>query len=154
QILLADYHAEKNDIRAAEENFSTAILGLLLTPPDQTYNIYKVLVLLIDALVETHDIVGALTLATLVDDFITKTVPRTSVLYAQHRMTIGRLLSFTNLNAATASVFEEAAALYSQLEMDEEDKNYRAATAINYATAALVLAGKLDEAKALHARHP
>jgi hypothetical protein len=63
QLALAEHHAEKNDIRAAEESLSTAILGLLLTDPNQSYSISKVLLLLVEALIDTHDIVGAFTLA-------------------------------------------------------------------------------------------
>src|SRR5262245_54081762 len=50
RIALVEYHVEKNDIRAAEENLSAAILGLLLTNPDNLYSIGKILVLLVDAL--------------------------------------------------------------------------------------------------------
>ena len=57
------YHLGKGDIGAAEESFSTAMLALLFTDPNSAYSIGKILIMMIEALLDAGD--GGLALAEL-----------------------------------------------------------------------------------------
>lgn len=64
------------------------------------------------------------------------------------------LLSYTNLHAQTAAAFLELEPLVSALEINGYNKVYRQSNINSLASAALVLAGKFDDATATHAKHP
>ena len=154
QLALLTHEVERNRIPRAEDRLSSAIFGLLLSDPKNTYAIGKLVVQLIEGLLEAQDVVGALALAAQTHDFLLKTLARDGVLYTRHQMNVAQLLSFMNNNALTASAFTGAISLLERLDIDEEMKAYQLATANNLGVASLVLAGKMDEAQALHARHP
>lgn len=139
---------------SAEELRSSAMLGLLLTEPKNTYGISKALIALIEALLDAQDIVGAYALVAVADPFLVKSVSHRSALYARYRFALGQLSSFTNMHANTVATLADAARLYEQLEIDESVKLHQLALANSLASAAFVLDGKLAEAQALHAQHP
>jgi CHAT domain-containing protein len=154
QLVLHDHFVRKNDLKAAEESLSSAILMLLLTDPSNSHVVSKILIGLIQALVHAQDVVAAARLFDLSERFIAKSVHPNSPLYAEYRMAAGYLLSFTNLHESTAATLIEAARLYQQLEIDEQAKVQQMATANSLASAALALSAKPAEAAALHAQHP
>ena len=59
-----------------------------------------------------------------------------------------------NDHAVTAKAFMDAIPEIERVEIEDSVKEHQIATANNLAVAALVLANRLDEAKALHAKHP
>jgi CHAT domain-containing protein len=154
QLTLAGYHAERNNLRRAEEHISHAILGLLLTDRSNSYSICKILVLLIEVLLQGQDIIGASALADQAYGYLSATLSPTGVFYAHFKLVFAHLLSYSNNYAAAAGAFLEAASLYEKLEIDPDRKSYQIASALNLAAVALVLDGKIAEAAALHARHP
>src|SRR5262249_36601630 len=133
---------------------SVAILGLLLTEPKNSYPIAKVLVDLIEAMLDARDTVGAFTLAGDAEGYIAKSLNHGSALYARYRNLVATLLSYTNLHATTVSNFADVVELFEHLDIYDLAKQFRIATANNLAVAALVLDNKLDQAITLHARHP
>jgi hypothetical protein len=88
------------------------------------------------------------------DPFIAKLVPRDSVVYARYLFETAQLMSYTDDFAKTAARFGEAIRAIERLDISEQRKNYELAIANGMASAAFALAGKLEEAKAIHARHP
>ena len=153
-LTLHGYHIKKLETVTAEQMRSSAILGLLLTEPNNSFQIAKVLFDLIEAMLDAHDIVGAFSLASDSESYLLKSINLSSELFARYRNLTGYLLSYTNALSATASNFIEAAQLYEQLEMNDGIKEYRIGVAHNLAATALMLDGKLDKSAALHARHP
>ena len=154
QLALHSYHIRRNDLVAAEESISGAVLALLLSDPDAPYTASKILIRLIGALIDAQDAVGAFQLFKETEQFINSSVGREVRYYAEHLGNVGRLLSFTNLNSLTAALLSQSAELFEALQMDEEIKAYQTGVANNLASATLVLDGKLEQAKQLHAKHP
>lgn len=152
--LFAVHHAEHNNIGRAETSIAIATMGLLLSSPADSYSIGKLVLLIINALIEVRDIAGAYALAETAEPYLVKTVPRTSYLYALYKQTIGSILSHTNHFAAAADNLAEAAELYESLEMNKDVKDYRTGICLNRATAAYLLAGNASKAKLLHDAHP
>ena len=70
QLVLHAFHFANNDIKAAEESFNSAILSLLLVDPSRKYDIVKIIIGLIGTLLDGRDIVSAMHLAVLCDQFI------------------------------------------------------------------------------------
>ena len=121
-LVLADYHSTRNELRAAELNLDAATLGLLMINPSQTYEISKILISLIDAKIARQDIVGATELSLIVNEFILKSLTQGSPLQAQYHIILGTLFSFGTLHSSTASVLSNAAVLMQNLEINEEIK--------------------------------
>jgi hypothetical protein len=153
-LTLHRYHLKKMEASTAEQLRSAAILGLLLTEPKNNYSIAKVLVDLIEAMWDARDIAGAFALAGDAEAYLANSLNHGSPLFARYRNLVANLLSYTNLHAATVSNFTEVVQLFEQLDIEDDVKQYRIAIANNLAVAALVLDNKLDQATALHARHP
>lgn len=154
QLALHAYHLRKNDLIAAEQSFSGAITGLLLSDPKQPYTVAKILIRLIGALIDGYDPFGAFQLLTASEQYIDAAIPRDSALYAEHAENLSQLYAFTAVYGTAADLLTQAAERFSALQMDEEVKAYHVGTANSLGSAALVLAGKPDKAKALHAAHP
>jgi CHAT domain-containing protein len=153
-LTLHRYHLKRLEASAAEQLRSSAILGLLLTDPKETYAIAKVLIDLMEAMLQAQDIAGAYALASDAETYLTSSLNHGSALFARYRLLVADLLSFTNAHAATVSNFMEAFRLFEQLDIDDDVKEYRIAVANNLAVAALVLDNKVDQAVALHAQSP
>jgi hypothetical protein len=90
-LALHGYHLRKMDAHSAETIRSSATLGLLLTEPKNTFAIAKVLVDLIEAMLDGQDVVGAWSLAVEVEGFLLKSVHTDSVLHARYRNLVGQL---------------------------------------------------------------
>lgn len=154
QLALHTYHVRKNDLVAAEQSLSGAILGLLLSNPEAPHTVSKILIRAIGALINAHDPVGAFQLFQVAGRLIDSTVGRESPLYAEHSANLSRLFAFTSLNGTTASLLTQSIELFGPLQINDEVKAYETGAANSLGSAALVLDGKLDKAKALHAAHP
>jgi CHAT domain-containing protein len=154
QLVLHDFHFVNNDLKAAEQSFNSAILSLLLVDPSHTYEIAKIVIGLIGTLLDGRDIVSAMHLAVLCDEFIHGWLPRDNALFARYQMYRGQLFSFTHLHSMTLSNLQEASRLFERLDIAEDAKLHQMAVANSLSSAALVMDGKIHEAKALHAQHP
>lgn len=154
QIALHGYYLGKNDLIKADEALSSAVLDLLLMDKEMSAWRAQDLIAIIGALIGQQDIVGAFGMVGRVDPFISKMLPHDSVAYAHYRLFIGQLLAFTTAYADTASALQEAAQLFDALEIDSDVRMYRVATANSLASAALVMAGKPEDARQVHAGHP
>ena len=155
-LALHDWLARRGDVKGAEQSLSQAMLALLSLDRrrDGDYRVAQVLVDLVQSLRFGSDIVGATALATRAEPFIAKLVSPDSAVYARYLFETAQLLSYTNEPARTAARFSEAIQAIERLDMADEAKAYDLAIANGMASAALVLAGDVDEAKAVHARHP
>ena len=154
QLEFASYDIRRNDIRSAEQRISSAMFGMLLVDPKNFHAIGKIIVGLVERLIAVQDFVGASGLITISETFFTRSIPARGVLQAKYRMLLAQVLTLTNLADATANSFANAIAMWDQLEIDDDAKQHQLAMANSNAVAAYVLAGKLKEAKELHARHP
>ena len=141
QLELAAYELKKNDRRGAEQRMASAILGLLLTDPNQIHNIGKVIVQMIERLVSAQDVVGATSLALASQPFF-ELIPVNSVLRLNHRLVMAQVLAFMNDHGATAKAFMEAIPEIERVEIEDSVKKRQVATANNLALAALVLSNK------------
>ena len=154
ELALHAYHVRKNDLVAAERKLSGAISGLLLSDPKQPYTVAKILIRLIGALIDGHDALGAFRLLVATEKFINATVARDNPLYAEHAENLSQLYAFTTLHGTTAALFAQSAERFAALQMNEEVKAYHVSIANSLGSAALVLDGKLHQARRLHTAHP
>jgi CHAT domain-containing protein len=154
QLALHTYYIRKSDLKSAEEAKSSAIMGLLLSDPQQVYTTCKILVGLFDALISEQDIVGAFQFLEVVDPYISKRLSQQSVLYAQYLLDKATLFGYTNLNSVTEQLFAEASAHYEKLDISPDVRAFNLAVANSSASAVLAINNKLNEAKELHAKHP
>jgi len=154
QLALHTVYVNKNDLRAAEEATASAVMGLLLSDPRNSFVISKILVGLINARLARQDIAGAFQLLTIADPYLSKSIPKESVLYANYIYTVGTLFSYTTAHAVTATTLQDAARLYEKLDIDPEIREFSVAGSQNLASAALAISDKLSEARDLHAKHP
>jgi hypothetical protein len=154
QIALHAYFTRRNDLVAAEESISGAVLGLLLSDPVASYTVSKILIGLIGSLINAQDAIGAFKLFKETEQFVSSSVGRESPLYAEYLGHASRLYSFSDQNNLTATLLSQSADLFEALQMDEEVKAYQMGAANSLASATLVLDGKLELAKQLHAKHP
>jgi hypothetical protein len=69
QLAMHAVYVNRNDLKTAEEATSSAIMGLLLSNPNQPYTTCKILVGLLSALLTEQDIVGAFQLLNLIDPY-------------------------------------------------------------------------------------
>ena len=145
---------KKNDLAAAEQSLSSAMLGLLLIDPKQSYSICKVLVGLIEAHIQAHDIYTAFQLATISEQFINRSLNSASVLFSQYKFQQAFLMSYTNAYSRAAAALIEASDRTARLDIAEEVKIYRMTSANGMASAALALENKIPQSKEVHARHP
>ena len=107
QLAMHEYYIRKGNLRAAEDATSAAILGLLVSNPDQPAT-GKILVGLLTALVTEQDIVGAFQLLDVIGPYISKRLSQQSVLYTRNMSTCLVLFSsLTNLNSMTEKYFSE-----------------------------------------------
>ena len=86
QLVLHAFHFANNDIKAAEESFNSAILSLLLVDPSRKYDIVKIIIGLIGTLLDGRDIVSAMHLAVLCDQFIHDSLSRDNPLFARYHI--------------------------------------------------------------------
>jgi CHAT domain-containing protein len=154
QLALHDLYIRGDDYRAAEGAFATATISTLLSDPQAAYQLSKVLVDMISALLHAYDIIGAWSLWAQSEAFISKSVPHDGIVYARHRLLTGQLYAYTDAFADTAAILSEAVDLTTALEIDEDSKAYQASISNALATAAFVLANKPEEAKRNHAKSP
>ena len=154
ELALHDYFLQRLDGAAAEKARSMALFGLLLADPESPYAAGKVLVELLEADFNGQDIVGAFSLFAEADGFLSRTLAPGSVLRARYLDVAAHALSFTNAYGPTALAFLQAADTWQSLDIDADVKLYRMSVANSMASAAMVLDGNLDEAQAIHQRHP
>ncbi len=155
QLALHDWYALKNDLVAAERSLAIARTALLrMDARFSDYGRARVLVFLLQSLRFDHDIAGATALALRIESFISKSISRDSAEYALYVFETAQLSSYSYAYDKTAAAFGEAIGLIEQLDISAEEKAYRLAIANGMASAALVLAGKPHDARAMHARHP
>ncbi|SFV32888.1 CHAT domain-containing protein [Hyphomicrobium facile] len=154
ELALHDYFLQRIDGAAAEQSRSMALFGLLLADPDSKYAIAKVLVELLEAEFEGQDIVGAFALLAEANPFLSRVLAPGSVLRTRYVDIAAHALSFTNSFGPTALAFVQAADAWQMLDIDEGVKLHRMSIANSMASAAMVLDGNLDEAQAIHQRHP
>jgi len=152
---LHGYYLEKGDLIKADEALSSAIMGVLLDDPKRFGGwVSSDLIKILGALTAQHDIVGAFSLLERVDRFVNGSLAHDGIDYAEYKMNVAQLFAFTNLFAQTAAMFSEASKLYEMLEIADEVKEYKLASANSLMSAALVLANKIEDAKKVHADHP
>jgi CHAT domain-containing protein len=153
-LQLALFHIRRNDLKTAELDISRAFLALLLIDPHKTYDVGKVLILLIEVLTEKQDISGAGDLQLVANDFLVRNLPPGSILQARYRRILGYLYSYGDLYEKAAALFLEAITLNERLDIDQAAKEYEIGTASDLAVVELVLVNKIQEAEAIHLKNP
>jgi CHAT domain-containing protein len=155
QIALHAKHIEQQDFAGGENAISAALLDILLTDPKaNAYYVSKALVGLIGALIHAQDIVGAFAVYNAADGYISNNLGHGSIVYAEYRLTVATLFTFTDNYALAIKLLLEAYDLYNALEINDEVRLFKLANTNSLATAALILTDRGAEAMALHARHP
>jgi CHAT domain-containing protein len=156
QITLHSKYIKQGDFRTGEAAISSAFLDLLLSDPkgENGYYVSKVLIGIVDSLIHANDIVGAFAIVDAADSYISRSLPRDSILFATYRMLIAQMLCYTNSYDRAVGALSEASDLIAATEISDDVKNYWLGSANSLASAALVLSGKASEARAMHARHP
>jgi CHAT domain-containing protein len=154
QLALHDLYIQRGDFKAAESAMASANVSLLLSDPKASYEVSRILVETTAALLQAQDIVGASALWAQSDPFIARSVSHDNFLYARHRSLTGELYAHTNAFADAAAILSDAADLLAAVEIDEDSKAYQVCVANALATAAFVLAGKLEEARQNHSKNP
>lgn len=149
QLTLTDYHLQQLDGPAADKARSLALLGILMAKPEHTFAISEALVALMESQLEGQDIAGASELIVRVHEFLTRTIPVTSVTYARYIDLIGRVLSYSHLNSIAAQTLKQATHAWKASEVEPQVKQHRMVVANSLAAAALALDGKFREAKDL-----
>lgn len=153
-LQIAIFHIRRNELRGAELNISRTMMGLLLTDVHNSYEVSKLLILLMDVLIEKQDLGGAVDLHFVADNFLLRNLAQGSILYSSYRRIIAYLYSYTNLYEDAAKKFIEAIQLIQQLEIEPAAKNYEVGVASDLAVAALISGGKALEAETIHAKNP
>jgi CHAT domain-containing protein len=154
QLAMHGVYVNRNDLKTAEEATSSAIMGLLLSDPNQPYAACKILVGLLNALLTEQDIVGAFQVLAVIDPYISKRLSHESMLYADYMQAVGLLLSFTNNISAAVTTLTSAAELYKKLDIAPEIRDYNVGGLNSLSVGGLAIEGKLDQAKEIHAQHP
>ncbi|HLH89628.1 MAG TPA: CHAT domain-containing protein [Xanthobacteraceae bacterium] len=155
ELALHDWYARKNDVTAAEHSLDLVRTALLrMDGRYSTYDKARVLVGLIQSLRFSNDVSGATALAMRVDAYIAKSLPHDSAEYAQYVFERAELSSYWGHYETTGPAFREAIAAIERLDISDREKAYRLAIANGMASAAFAFNGKLDEARAVLARHP
>jgi len=154
QLALHPYYVTTNNLKAAEEATSAAILGLLLSDPGQAYTTSKLLIGIFKSLLTEQDIVGAFQFLSIVDPYISTRLSHHSVLYADYIENRATLFGFTKLTTAIVKDFTEAKELFERLDIPKEIKAFHLSIANSSASAVLALDNKLDQALELHSQHP
>jgi hypothetical protein len=146
QLALHPFYVRTGNLKAAEEATSSAILGLLMSSPSQVYTTNKILVGLLDALVQELDIVGAFQLLDVIDPYVSKNLSHESVLYAQYLLDIATLFGYTNLNSRTEKAYADVSKAVERLDIHPDIRAYHLSAANSAGSAVLVADNKLDEA--------
>ena len=154
QLALHSVSINKNDLKTAEEMTSSAIMGLLLSDPNNTYRTCKILVGLMSALLAKQDIVGAFQLLEVIDPYISKKLSHESLLYADYMNSVGLLFTFTKNYSAAVATLTTATELYKKVDFSPEIRDFNLSGLNSLSSAALLIDGKTDEAKRMHAQHP
>ncbi len=154
QLAMNGVYVNRNDLKAAEESASAAIMGLLVSDPSQSYRTCKILVGLLGALYSEQDIVGAFQLLAVIDPYINSHLSHESVPYAAYVDTVGQLLSFTNNYPIAVQTLRTASELYKKLDIAPEIRDYSLAINNSLTSAALAIQGNIKEAGEVHAQHP
>ena len=155
QLALHDWFSRKDKLVEAERSLSTAVLALLAVDISRDrYRVGEVLIRLIRSLRYGNDVAAAIAIGSRARPFIDKTVPHESVLYADMLFEIAEQGAYLTDYAGVAARFLAAIQAIERLDISDERKTLQLATANSTAAASLVLAGRIDEARALHARHP
>jgi hypothetical protein len=147
-------HVNQNSLEEGEEALSSALLDVLLGDPKNGYYMSKALIGIIQSLIHAQDIVGAFLFMEAADSYIARSLAHDGILYAEYRFLVGQLFAFIGDYAQATAILSEAAQLTGLLEIDDEVKSYRLAIANSLASAALLLAGKGQDAQELHSKHP
>jgi hypothetical protein len=153
-LALHTYYIRKTNYREAEDAISAAILGLLLVDPANKYAISKILVSLLEAFIESQDIVSALTLSDLVEQYLATNLNHNGLIWARYRSLTAELLAFIGANKLAISALREADVLNRRLEINEGVKAYRLAVSNSLASLAALLDNRLDDAANIHQQHP
>ncbi len=81
-LALHSYYIRKNNQKSAEAAYSAAVLSLLLIEPNNKYAISKILIGMLDALMESQDAAGAVQLFELIDPFLANYLNRNGLPWA------------------------------------------------------------------------
>jgi hypothetical protein len=155
QLALHAEHIDQQDFAAGEDALSSAFLEVLLSDPQKSaYYVAKTLVEMIEALIEAQDIVGAFALVDAADGYVSSTLEHDGIVYARYRLAVAQLFAFGGDSALAAKMLLQAYDLVNALDINPDAKLYKLATTNSLASAALVLAGDVAQAKEVHARHP
>ena len=154
QLALHPYYIRNSDLRSAEKATASAIMGLLLSNPQQVYTSCKILVGLLEALLSEQDILGAFQLLEIIDPYVSKHLPHQGVLYAEYLLDVGSLFSFTNSHSVTEKIFTDVSSLNEKLEISPDIRAYNLSVVNSTESAILALDNKLNEAQKLHEKHP
>ena len=101
-LALQDSSIRRNDLKSAESQLSTAILGLLLSDQYGAYRRAELSVGVLQALLNAEDIVGAMTLANMLAPILPKLAPGDSVVAARYLILRAHLSAYTEKYSATA----------------------------------------------------
>jgi hypothetical protein len=154
QTTLAGHYVRNHDPIKAEEALSSATLELLLGDPQSAGQISKQLVGLVRVMISKQDTVGALSLLMQAEPYISRSLPHDGIQYAEYRLVLAHILSFTTAYREAADVYEDVRDLYRQLDMNDDEKLYEMSAANILQSLALLLAGETDRARQVHLDHP
>jgi CHAT domain-containing protein len=148
------YFLRLNEHRLVEKAYSTAVISLLLIDSKDKYYICKTLIELLESLITQQDIVSAQALGRLIDPYISANLNHEGPVFAGYMHLAAQLIAMTTRSKRVAGFLEEAIRLNDRLDINEGAKLYRTSTSNSLASLSLLFEGTVDEAAAVHQRHP
>jgi CHAT domain-containing protein len=148
------YFLRSDNHRLAEKSYSTALLSLLLIDPKDTYSVCKVLTELLESLTVQQDIVGARSLAHLIDPYMNAKLSHEGALFGRYIYLSTQLVAMTARSRQIAPALEDSITLNDRLDINDGVKLYRTSTSNSLASLSLLFDGTVEEAAAVHSRHP
>jgi len=148
------YFVTADKYSAAETEYSTAVLCLLLTDVKNRYGISKTIVEMLGVLIAQQDIVGALQLIRVTDNYLAAYLNHDGPIWAQYVFLATDLLAITKRHKDIIPALAEATRLNQRQDIDDGVKLYRIGTNNDLQTLTLLFDGKEKEAVDIHALHP
>lgn len=155
QITFHSYFVRQDQLDRAEDSISAALVGLFLTDPKKSpYGYARTLISLIEAYGDSGDIYSAFRLLQISSNFIENNLSHDGFLFARFKYVVGNLLAVTDNYAAVVQVLSDFSVLMEKIDVDQSAKEFQLSAANSLMSAALILDGKTDAAKAMHSKHP
>lgn len=154
QLALHDWYWRKKDIPAARQSLASAFLATLNANDSETYNIAQLILSTIEARLRENDILGAAQLLSSTTEYLIRNLMPSKPHYARLQAAFAAMSTYAENYDIITKLMQDAQGTIREVELNPSLKDSRLATLNNMATVALVLAGKLSEADAEHARHP